>query len=644
MSWHDGVGSEAIYSQADGARTREESTAWDQFASDASTTGFCTSWLAILCSQVEQCNGALLVLGPDPGGGYGAAAVWPDKGRNMQYLGAAAERALNERRGFVENVLKERRRVANRVITERRKITHQRDGGLKASFVAYPIEVAGRLHGAVVLDIAHSPAHKLQQALRLVHWASAWLVDRFRQQLFLEQQAHSGRMAAVSDLVATALQEPRTGACALAVANELAARLGCERVSVGTEKRGSVVVQAISHTAVFDKRSDLVRLVGEAMDEVLDLDMALLHPPLDVDAVGGLAQAALSAARSDCAVMSVPLINHSAVIGAITLERDRARPFDAQDLELANTLGLMLGPILELKQVAERGLRERLMQSVRETGQALFGPRHPGLKLCVLAGAIVLAAFCVVSGTYRVTTKTVIEGAVQRAMVAPFQGYVAEGFVRAGDTVKAGQPLARLEDRELRLERTRWLAEKEQMERRYRQAAALAERAAMAVAAAQAQQAGAQLALVEERLARATLRAPFDGVVVNGDLSQLLGSPVEQGKVLFEVAPLDVYRVVLNVDERDIDHVRSGQRGELALSGMPYEHLAFTVRQVTPVSTPQDGRNFFRVEAQLDKASVRLRPGMEGIGKVDAGERKLIWIWTHGLIDWLRLTTWKWLW
>ncbi|UUZ48854.1 hypothetical protein LP420_40415 [Massilia sp. B-10] len=45
-----------------------------------------------------------------------------------------------------------------------------------------------------------------------------------------------------------------------------------------------------------------------------------------------------------------------------------------------------------------------------------------------------LAAFCVVSGTYRVTTKTVIEGAVQRAMVAPFQGYVAEGFVRASMT------------------------------------------------------------------------------------------------------------------------------------------------------------------------------------------------------------------
>lgn len=165
----------------------------------------------------------------------------------------------------------------------------------------------------------------------------------------------------------------------------------------------------------------------------------------------------------------------------------------------------------------------------------------------------------------------------------------------------------------------------------------------MSVAAAQQDQAQAQLALVEERLARATLTAPFDGIVVVGDLSQLLGSPVELGKVLFEVAPLDAYRVVLNVDERDIAELGLGQRGELALAGMPYERLPFTVRQITPISTPQDGRNFFRVEAQLERATVRLRPGMEGIGKVEVGERKLIWIWTHTLVEWLRLASWRWL-
>jgi hypothetical protein len=117
---------------------------------------------------------------------------------------------------------------------------------------------------------------------------------------------------------------------------------------------------------------------------------------------------------------------------------------------------------------------------------------------------------------------------------------------------------------------------------------------------------------------------------------------VELGKLLFEIAPLDAYRVILKIDERDIAFLRTGQRGELALSGIPNELMQFAVKQITPVSTPQEGRNYFRVEAQIDNASARLRPGMEGVGKVSVGERKLIWIWTHSLVDWLRLWAWKW--
>jgi multidrug efflux pump subunit AcrA (membrane-fusion protein) len=123
----------------------------------------------------------------------------------------------------------------------------------------------------------------------------------------------------------------------------------------------------------------------------------------------------------------------------------------------------------------------------------------------------------------------------------------------------------------------------------------------------------------------------------------MLGTPVEQGKVLFQIAPLSAYRVILEVDERDIAQVRLGQAGELALSGIPGERLRFAVKSITPVSTAQEGRNYFRVEAQLADASARLRPGMEGVGKIGVGRRKLIWIWTHPLTDWLRLWAWRWL-
>jgi RND family efflux transporter MFP subunit len=304
---------------------------------------------------------------------------------------------------------------------------------------------------------------------------------------------------------------------------------------------------------------------------------------------------------------------------------------------------MLLGPILGLKRDNERGAWQRTREAAAAGARALFGPRHPGAKLLAALAVLALAFLAVAAGEYRISAKTVIEGEVQRAAVAPFEGYIAESRVRAGDRVAKGQLVARLDERDLRLERNRLESEREQLFGRHRQALAAADRAQMAMVAAQIGQADAQLSLVEDKLSRAALLAPFDGVVVSGDLSQLLGTPVEQGKVLFQIAPLDAYRVILEVDERDIAQVRVGQPGELALSGIPDQKLRFAVKQITPVSTSEDGRNYFRVEAQLDDASARLRPGMEGVGKIAAGSRKLVWIWTHPLVDWLRLAAWKWL-
>ena len=69
--------------------------------------------------------------------------------------------------------------------------------------------------------------------------------------------------------------------------------------------------------------------------------------------------------------------------------------------------------------------------------------------------------------------------------------------------------------------------------------------------------------------------------------------------------------------------------------------LPLSVERITPISTAEDGRNHFRVEARLEEPLDALRPGMEGVAKIDAGKRRAIWIWTHGLLDWLRLWTWS---
>ncbi|PDT74299.1 efflux RND transporter periplasmic adaptor subunit [Bradyrhizobium sp. C9] len=607
-----------IYSFAEDA-SRAESVAWAKFSAAKDSAEFCASWLTILCMQVERAGGGLLLLGPDKDGAYVPAAVWPHPGLDMQHLSPAAERALTERRGIV-------------VPTEGR-----------GAFIGYPIEVSGTLHGAVVLDIGPGSEAALQRALRLLHWASAWLIDQFRKGALEEREARLTRMGIAMDIVATAMQERYFSASALAVANELAGRLACDRVSIGLEKSGSTEVKVISHTATFDPKMDLGRRIGNAMDEVLDLDVALVFPPRDDVERAALAHDELAREYRDIAICSVPLVDGGHATGVLTLERTKGEPFDGATIELCKTVGGLLGPILTLKRENERNLLQYVGAALRHGAEVLFGPRHPGAKLIALLTLGFILFFSVVSGTYRVAAKTVIEGAVQRIAAAPFDGFIAESFVRAGDTVKAGQVLCKLDDRELKLDQARLSSEREQLERKYRQALAAQERSTMTILQAQIEQVDAMLSLTKDKLSRATLVAPFDGIVVAGDLQQLLGTPVELGKSLFTIAPLDSYRVILQVEERDISYLKLQQQGELTLSGVPHRQMEFSVEQITPVSTAQDGRNFFRVEARLRDSSERVRPGMEGVGKVEVGERKLIWIWTHYLVDWVRLTLWKWL-
>ena len=613
-----------VYSIADDQRSRAESAAWARFVEAADRDAFCASWLALLAGRVERARGALLLVAEQEGDAYGVAAAWPDAQTDLQYLGAVAQRALGERRG----------------------VALAPDGGTPAAdgpaHVGYPVEVAGRLVGAVVLDVGPGGSGGLQAVLRQVHWASGWLLEHFGQRRLAEREAELARVALLNDVMATALQHRTLQASALAVANDLAMRLHCDRVSVGFEERGQIVPLAISHTATFDRRSDLVRALADAMDEVLDLGVAIAVPSAADDGPGAIAHAESARQLQSAAMLSVPLRHESQTLGVLSFERQAGAPFDAGEQRIARALGVMLGPVWALQRAQDRPAWRRARDAFDGALQAVAGPQHPGVKLLGGLAALLLLAAALIHADHRVAARTVIEGSTQLASVAPFDGFIAAGLVRAGDTVRAGQAMARLDERDLTLERAKWNAEREQLQRKYQVAMAQADRGTMGIIAAQISQTEAQLSLAHEKLTRATLVAPFDGVVVSGDLSQNIGMPVEQGKLLFEVAPLQGYRVVLQVDDRDIAWLALGQRGELVLSSLPDQVLPITLSAITPVATQIDGRNVFRVEAAVEGQTTRLRPGMEGVGKVVVGKRSLLWIWTHGFFDWLRLAFWNW--
>ncbi len=594
--------------------------AWNQLVAARTSAEFCQAWLAIVCARIDGVATGAVLLESQESGTFAPISVWPQASADMARLGPAAEQALTQRRGVVAT-----------------------DEATGTAQVAYPIEASQRIVGAVALELKGD----VKAALRQLHWGIGWLRDLFLRRELADADERMQRIGTVMEAVATSLREGKLQQVLFNIANHLARELNCSRVAIGLAKGMSVKVKALSDAAWIEKNAIAVKRYGEAMDEAVDQRAPVIYVHAERDSADSpgptpAAHQRLAEESGAAAIVSIPLLLGERCIGALSFERTQEDGFNASELAWIEAFAGLLPAIIDHKRRADRNYLLHLLDDTRALLERLFGPRHLIWKFST---AVILALVLTLSVTeidYRVSAKTVIEGEVLRSAVAPFEGYLAASHVRAGDTVQAGQVLCELDERDLKIEQEKWRSERAQADKKLREAMSQREFSAVQISTAQLRQAEAQLALATERITRSKILAPFDGIVVSGDLSQLIGSPVEQGQKLFEIAPLASYRVILQVDEREIRNIDVGQPGQLVISGIAGEPTAFDVIKITPVATAEEGSNFFRVEARLHSAPARLRPGMEGVGKIRVGRRGLWWVLTHSFSDWLRLTFWTW--
>ncbi len=445
-------------------------------------------------------------------------------------------------------------------------------------------------------------------------------------------------------LQAAVVSHGRLGPAATAFASELATRLGCARVAVGfVEDRFSRVV-AVSHGTLGDGPTESLRAIATAMDEAIEQAATVLSPALpELPPRIVLAHEEL-VRRDGGTVCSIPIAVDGELVGAVSLHfRQGGVPIEAPQLADWEHAVALVGPVLHFMRHGERPWRKRLRDRLRRGWAWLRSPSGSRARIAVAALLVALAVLLALPFDYRVGGNARVEGAIQRVLVAPVDGFLKRSEVRPGDRVRAGQVLAELAEQDLQLEHNRWASELAQHENAYAAAMARADRSQLVISQARADEARAQLALVDEQLGRTRIEAPFDGVVIRGDLSQSLGSPVQRGDVLLTVAPRERFRVIVEVDERDIGRVRVGQPGSLALSALPWDTLAVKVTRVTPMANAVEGRNVFEVEAALDAQPDTLRPGLRGVARIVVGREPLLWAWTHRLTEWLRLGVWSWL-
>ena len=208
--------------------------------------------------------------------------------------------------------------------------------------------------------------------------------------------------------------------------------------------------------------------------------------------------------RQGGAVCTVPLVGAGEIYGAITLERSGAA-FTEAEVSFCEHVASFLGPVLRLKRSYEQAWSVRCARALRAARPYIVGRGHWAAKLALWGSILAVAASLTLPAPYRLSAPARLEGSIQRALVAPSDGFLRRAHVRPGDLVKADQLLAEFADQDLLLERRKWKSAVAQHENGYGAALARADRSQLMILRSKADEARAQLGLVEQQLSRMRL-------------------------------------------------------------------------------------------------------------------------------------------
>lgn len=431
-------------------------------------------------------------------------------------------------------------------------------------------------------------------------------------------------------------EQPHFMQMAMALCNELSLRFACDRVSLGWVVGPYVRLTAVSHVEKFDPKSSAARALEAAMEEALEQETVLVYPGAPDSRAVLRSHEAYAESLGSTSLTTVPLAGSDLVSAVVCLERQTG-PLTPNELwELRLAAQLVSHGLADL-QARDRWFGARWYAAARRQATALLGPKHTALKLTAAASLALLCALVLVPWSFRVDAGLAIRSKDLLFMPAPFDGYLRTVHVDIGDQVASQTVLVELDTRDLVLEESMAEADLLRFSRETEKAQAARKLADMQISLARQQQSAAKLDLIRYQLSNASVRAPFPGVVIEGELKKNLGAPVRKGDLLLKLArTIDTY-LELEIDQADIHEVAVGSQGEFALVGKPEERFAITLERIDPAAVTRDGRTFYVARAQLKgKFQSNWRPGMGGSAKIDAGQRSLLWVLTHRTVRFLR--------
>jgi len=455
------------------------------------------------------------------------------------------------------------------------------------------------------------------------------------------------------------------------LANRARVSLKADRVSVGLVKGNTKVkVVAISGEDIVDKRSNTVRAIQNAQTEVVVSGEAgffstqAKESEIAVQTARNPQHERLAKSREVHSVYSVPLRKEQDLVAVVTFEFS-ASPCDEGTRQIIDVTTGQVAPILHLSLENKRNFFKRSWDGIKKSAQWIFGKEHPWRKAAAVAVAALAAYAYFGTIEFKIAGNCALEPFRRHVYAAPFNSTIKAVMVKPGMRVKSGDTLVEFdrEEIELKLRETRSeLSSTRLDETIYRFSEQEIAKANAARARIEAKK--ARIALLQQQLSKATLKADTSGIVISGDFHQDVGRPVRTGEQLVEIAPLKKLVLLVEIDQGDIEYAKAGLKGRFTTKAAPDEHYDFTVSKVRPAPEIRNNKSVFIAEAIIEnnispvtkggkkaggegerapaanEKSKELRPGLEGAAKLYIGRRKFAWVMTRKIVNWVRLRLW----
>jgi membrane fusion protein (multidrug efflux system) len=219
------------------------------------------------------------------------------------------------------------------------------------------------------------------------------------------------------------------------------------------------------------------------------------------------------------------------------------------------------------------------------------------------------------------TGTAALEARAEAQVVAKTSGVALEVLVEEGQLVRAGQPLVRLDPDRARLAVAQASAQMHKLENSFQRAQKLVQQ--QLVSAADVDQlrfdlenARAQYRMTTLELSYTTVLAPISGVIASRDIKP--GNFVQINSPIIRIVDNARLEATLNVPEREIAKLKSGQEVVLVADALPGRTFSGAVDRVAPVV--DNGTGTFRVVASFEGKG-ELQPGMFGRLSINYDQR-----------------------